>query len=500
MTARVLPIEQGERNKNAGTYRRIGLNRNDHRAGKSVLREFQPHVLAIQEKPPSPFTRTVLWVVVALLLTAVSWSWISRIPIMTTAPGKFTADAGVKVVQSLNSGTVSSLFVKAGEMVKAGQVLALLDPKVDLLKADSAKMDLMLNQLQQRRILGELGRRVASDEIPEATTATASMEKRVEAAQLEAQHSKIAVDEAQIRQAKASLASADATLEEYVERLAQDEVLVRDASPLISEGAISGQAFTQLKDQAIVDEGQLKSQREQIEQLSAGVAAAEEQKRLDILTFKAARYQDLEAAVGKTYDLTSQYSQAQRDAALDELRAPVNGRVQSVEIAGLGTVVQAGQTAATIVPSDSPLIVEVDLPSSDVGFLKVGQKTRIKLTAFPFEEYGSIPGKVLSVSPTAETNSGLSSLPDGDSHSPEIPQPQSDASSSKGDGSPVSPPTLFYRVRVQPAQTWLEVQGERHAMQAGMTATVDIETGQRRVLEFFLDPIIKYVHSGLAVR
>ena len=177
----------------------------------------------------------------------------------------------------------------------------------------------------------------------------------------------------------------------------------------------------------------------------------------------------------------------------------MNGNVQSVDIASLGTVVQAGQTVATIVPSDSPLVIEVDLPSSEIGFVRVGQKTQIKVTAFPFEEYGSIPGTVLSVSPSAESNSDLSSLPEGDSHQPVMPQSQNNAPSTDDSGR-ASPPTLFYRVRVRPERMWLYAENQRHSMRTGMTATVDIETGQRRVLQFFLDPIVKYIHSGLTAR
>jgi hemolysin D len=62
------------------------------------------------------------------------------------------------------------------------------------------------------------------------------------------------------------------------------------------------------------------------------------------------------------------------------------------------------------------------------------------------------------------------------------------------------PPVLYYRVKIVPARNWLNVQGQHQAMRAGMTASIDIETGQRRVLDFFLDPIIKYVQNGITVR
>ena len=468
-------------------------------ANRLVLRDFQPHALAIEETPPSPLTRIVLWSLVALLVTAVLWSWLSHIPIMATAPGKFVTDAHTKVVQSLNSGTVETILVRPGESVVKGQALVILDRKVNLARLDSVSRDLGFNRLQQHRILGELGGPGSSASLPGVTTDMIALEKHLASSQLAAQRSKIRVDEAQIRGARANLAAGSATLDEYIKREAEDSELARAAAPLVAEGALSGQEYTQLKDQVIVDEGQLLAQRQQVEQLSAALTAAKMQRDEDAQTFEAERYQDLESTASKSYDLTSQYAGAARDASLDQLTAPVNGTVQSVDVGSLGTVVQAGQTVTTIEPSDAPLVVEVDLPASQMGFLKVGQKTQIKVTAYPFEEYGSIPGQVLWVSPTADSTSELSSLPEGDSHQPVTPASQNNSQTDSSETTGSSPPTLYYRVRVQPDRIWLDAEGQRRTLRPGMTATVDIETGQRRVLDFFLDPIIKYVSNGMTV-
>lgn len=466
----------------------------------AVLREFQPHALAIEETPPSPFTGILLWGAVGLFLAALVWSWFSQIPIMTTAPARFMSDARTKVVQSLNPGTVREIRVKPGEAVTAGQILVALDPEVDRAKLVSTGKDLGLNGLKEQRVLAELGQPVKNSPVTGATQDMARLERNVASAQLAALRSKIEGDSAQVQEAKANLEAGKATLAEYLQRLDQDRDLAKSAEPLVAEGALSGAQYTQLKDQVIVDEGQLAAQRQQVGQLLAAVSAADKQLELDRRNFEADRYQDLETAVGKDYDLSSQYAQASRDATLDMLRAPTNGTVQSVDVASLGTVLQAGQTVATIVPSDAPLIVEVDLPAQDIGFVKVGEKTLIKVTAYPFEQYGSIPGKVIWVSPTAESTSTLSSLPEGDSHQPPTPSNQLPQPSGDDEAKGAAPPTLYYRVKVQPDRAWLTVEGQRRPMMPGMTASVDIETGHRRVLEFFLDPVIKYVNNGIVVR
>jgi hemolysin D len=475
--------------------------RRSGRTADRVLRDFQPHALAIEERPPSPFTGIVLWTLAALLATSIAWSAISHIPIMATAPGKFTTDAPVKVVQSLNTGTVDSILVVPGAAVTKGQALVTLDPKVDLEKVTSASKDLAFNRLQQRRIRSELDSPNDSRPTSSLGDGFGALERRLANAQLASQRSKIAVDEAQVRVAQANWAAGNATLDEYGRRAVQDTDLAKAATPLVSEGAISGAQYTQLEDQAIVAEGQLMAQRQQMDQLAAALAAAQKQLDEDKWVFQSDRYQELEQNVGKEPDLNSQYAQAARDEAVDELKAPVTGIVQSLELSSLGSVIQVGQTVATIVPSDAPLVVEVDLPASDIGFVKVGQRTQIKVTAYPFEEYGSIPGKVLWISPTADSSSDLSALPEGDSHQPVQPQSQSQAASGSGSDQTkgVPPPTLYYRVKVQPERTWLVAEGSRNNIRPGMTASVDIETGRRRVLAFFLDPVVKYIRNGVTV-
>lgn len=463
------------------------------------LRDFQPHALAIEESPPSPFTGILLWSLAALLLVAIGWSYVSEIPIMTSAPGRFVPDAHTKVVQSLNTGTVSAILVKPGDAVSKGQTLLTLDPGVDIAKVASAGRDLGLNFVQQQRILGELGLVGHAAAPPVDARAMATLESHLAASQLAAERSKLEVDRAQEREAEADLAAGRATLAEYAARATQDSGLAQSASPLVTEGAISGQEYTQLRDQAIVDEGQLRAQRQQVRQLAAALIAAHKRVQADAREFKSDRYQDLESSVGKGYDLKSRYAEALRDVAMDRLRAPVTGTVQTVDIASLGTVVQPGQTVATIVPRAAPLIVEVDLPAQDAGFIKLGQKTEIKVTAYPFEQYGSIRGKVLWISPTADSNSDLTSPPEGESHQP-VTQPSQSPQPGADQTKAASPPTLYYRIKVQPEQAWLEVDGKHHRMRPGMTATVDIQTGRRRVLDFFLDPVIKYIHTGFTVR
>lgn len=463
-------------------------------AARDLELEFQPHALAIQETPPSPFTRIVLWALAMLLVAVLVWAWSSTMPISTSIPAKFETEAHTKIVQSLNSGTVVKILVEDGQAVHRGQPLVELDPTTDQAALDSQSLSRTINQLQSRRIRAELSGRAAYAQMPGATSTMAAIEAGVMRADLEHLRSQMTSDRHQVSEAQANLAAGQATLVEYTQRAALDRQQVSDAAPLVPEGAMSGEEFNQLKAQSIQDIGKLAAQRQQIKQLRQAVQAARAQLAIDRTQFADSQYQALETTQGKSYDIESQYVAAKRQYQLDWLRSPVDGTVQDLNVASLGTVVQPGQTLATVVPGHAPVIVEADLPAQSAGFVKVGQRVSIKVTAYPFEQYGAVPGRVMWISPTAETQSSIAQAPAGEDH--QSGQPASAQTPARASDAP----TLYYQIHVRPERNWLSADGARHRLYPGMTATVDIHTGRRRVIDFFLDPIVKYLGNGLEVR
>ncbi|WCE95240.1 HlyD family type I secretion periplasmic adaptor subunit [Acidithiobacillus ferriphilus] len=469
-------------------------------ATPSTLRDFQPHALAIQETPPPPFARWILWIVASLLLIAILWAYFSRLPIMTTAPGKFVPQAHTQVIQSFDTGVVAAVLVHPGDTVEKGQELVRLNPEVNhsALKAETDM--LALTSVEQKRLEAELSGNPVALNASAATPAMLNLERSLEQSSLAHQKAEIADDQAQVREAQNSLAAGEAILAEYVQRTHTDMHLAMIAAPLVSEGALSGSHYDQLHDQAARDQGKKASQRKQDQQLTDALTAARDQLYKAKEKYRKSVLQKMETAVNDSYDLTKKKAQAAEQYQMDWLRAPVDGTVQSLSVASIGSVIQAGQTVATVIPGDTPLVLEADLPSQDIGFVKVGQKTQIKVTAYPFEQYGEIPGTVVWISPNAQTSNSLQELPAGENHQPTPPSSATAAKSGTNQTKPTSPPTLYYRIRVQPERTWLRIDGKKQAMGPGMTATVDIRTGDRTVLDFFLDPIVKYANNGLSIR
>ena len=163
--------------------------------------------------------------------------------------------------------------------------------------------------------------------------------------------------------------------------------------------------------------------------------------------------------------------------------------MQRVDVTTTGGVVTPAQSLVTIVPDGTPLIVEASLSNEDIGYVHVGQDVEVKVDTFPFQKYGALKGKLIWVSPDAEEKSqDNDDAKNGASNS----KPSPDFNSSK--------PSYAYKVHVSPDNTKFIVDGKTTSIQAGMTVQADITTDSRRIIEFFLSPVIKYLNDGLKVR
>ena len=156
--------------------------------------------------------------------------------------------------------------------------------------------------------------------------------------------------------------------------------------------------------------------------------------------------------------LQSELSAAQLALQHTTITAPVAGTLTTLEVRSAGTVLQSGQTIATIIPRGARLLVEAHVQNKDIAFIDKGMRTKLKFDAFPFQDYGIVDGTVIEVSPDAQTNSESSS---------------------------------FYKVMIAPAQTAIGGQGKNVPLRPGLTLSAEIVTERKTVLALLLEPIRK---------
>ena len=153
--------------------------------------------------------------------------------------------------------------------------------------------------------------------------------------------------------------------------------------------------------------------------------------------------------------LQSEITAAELSLQHTTITAPVGGQVTTLEVRSAGTVLQAGQTIATIAPAGSRLVVEAHVPNKDIAFIEKGLPAKLKFDAFPFQDYGVVDGTVTDVSPDAQFDKEVGS---------------------------------FYKVMIAPKQTEIVAEGKSIPLRPGLALTAEIVTERKSILSLMLQP------------
>jgi hemolysin D len=190
--------------------------------------------------------------------------------------------------------------------------------------------------------------------------------------------------------------------------------------------------------------------------------------------------------------LSRDLAKAEDRGRLFKLTAPVDGVVQQLAVHAPGAVVSQAQPVLMIVPENEGIAVEAALPNKDAGFVRPGQAVEIKVESFPFTRYGTVPGTVQTVSGDAVQG------PDSD---PTQRRPGTfGAGSNSSTGQTAEGQGAVYSVRIRPLADTIRVDGRDVALTPGMAVTAEIKTGKRRVIEYVLDPVMRYRDESLRER
>jgi hemolysin D len=457
-------------------------------------REFLPPLLEIQETPPSPVQRAVLWTLIALVVVLVIWATVGRISIIATAPGKFIPDGRVKQVQPLEASIVKAIHVKEGQRVRQGDVLLELDPTLSAAELASNVDKYGFNQLEQARLSAELTHSAPSYPHDGKMTDRVALEESIRRAREQAHAAKLAAARATVQEKTFALAAAAATLEKFEETTTIAAERESSARPLVETGALSRLDYLQLAEDLAKNRNDLAAQAKTVEQARAAVAEAERAAEQVARDHVADIYNDLDQRVTSEPGLKGDLDKSRELYSLKWLRAPVGGIVQKVDVTTIGQIVNPAQPLVTIVPDGTPLIVEATVSNEDIGYLDVGQQVQVKVDTFPFQKYGTLRGTLVWISADAEEKESESKDTDtrsGAASSDKSQSPEPNANSSVG---------YVYKVHIRTGLPQFRVHDAWRPVQSGMTVQADITTDHRRVIDFFLSPVVKYLDEGLAVR
>ncbi|MBC7945182.1 MAG: HlyD family type I secretion periplasmic adaptor subunit [Burkholderiales bacterium] len=433
--------------------------------------EFDSGTPRLREHPPSPLSRFVLYALLALFAILLCWAAFGRLDIIAVAPGRLVPQHSLQIVQPADSGIIKELLVREGDEVKAGQVLLRMDTGVSDADNKILRAELGAKNLQLRRIDAELNnkplKRLAND--------GGQMFLHVEAQYQERRRAYLdglAEVEAQLLKARQDLASALEVLAKLAQTLPHFREQEQVYDELLQDGSIAKLEARGKSRERIEKEQDLRSQDHTVASLEASITQA--QKRVEQITsnYRSQLHNERVDAAGQYQKLQQDMAKQKLRHALLELKAPQDGVIKDLSTHTVGAVVSPGTVLMTLVPNNDPLHAEVLVTHLDAGFVRPAQPVKVKLTAYPFQKYGMLEGEVRLISADAT-------------------EPQGEA---KGQASP------GYRTIVALRTPFIEREGQRHALSAGMQVSAEINLGSRTVLEYLLSPVQKTVHEAARER
>lgn len=440
-------------------------------AGASVpggrTTEFLPAVLEIQQVPPSPIGRAVLWTILAAFTAGTLWTTFGWIDIVATAQGKIIPSGYSKTIQPYETGVIASIHVQDGQTVKQGDVLIELDSTLNRADRDRAFNEYRAAKVEAARLRALIKGQAMFEAPPDAERASVLLQQQLlrdqfseyQATMAAAQH---LVDQRQaaVEQTQENILRLEATVPMETER-------AEAYRKLLEHEAVTRMDFLQAEGQRIDKAQELAGQKKKLRQDQAALAEAEKHYRAMASEFQQSKQAELSALETKATSLAQEVTKASQKAGLQRLIAPINGVVQQLAVHTVGGVVTPAQQLLIVVPQDHPVEVEAQVENKDVGFVKEGQPVEMKVETFQFTLYGTIPGSVLTVS---------------------------------DDAVPIEKVGLVYPVRISMDRSTMYVEGKQVNLSPGMAVTVEIKTGQRRIIEYLLSPLLKSMKESLRER
>lgn len=413
-----------------------------------------------------------MWLIMSFALIAVLWAVFGRMDIVAIARGKIVPNGRSKTIQPFETATVREIRVADGQRVRAGEVLLELDATSadadrarylnDLVsaRAQSARSRAMLTAISS----GELS---SLEKVAEASTERQIQEQRNFDGQYGEYQAKLTRIDADIARHEAELKSTQLIVRKLEQTVPIARQRAKDFRDLVDKAFISKHGYLEKEQARIEQEGDLATQRSRLTELAAALAEVRGQRAAQVAETRRLALDNLNEGEQKASTFHQELVKAESRGKLMTLRAPVDGTVQQLAVHTVGGVVTPAQALMVIVPSDNPLEVEAFIDNKDIGFVNAGQEAVIKVETFPFTRHGTIPAKVTHVSHDAINDE------------------------KKG---------LIYSMRVHLGRTTMAVEDKVVNLSPGMAVTVEVKTGQRRVIEYFLSPLLQYGNESLHER
>lgn len=421
---------------------------------------FMDDLDAISFASPRQASLVFLNTVCGLVVLFFIWAFFAHVDEITRGSGEVVPSRHSQIVQSLEGGILQDLLVKEGDLVKKDQILMRLKNVAFASEEKGAEAKLYSLSLRKARLEAEAKGTdfVIPDEMKAKSDSLAENERNLFLSRQEEYQNALNMIEnkiegvsAQIEETKSQIARDSQNISLIQKELAiTSKMVAQKAAPQIEE--------IRLRRELNDANGSLRGAQDKKSGLESDLNAAKKQKEDQEDKFRSQALGELNEVETELSGLLESLKGMGDRVDRAEIRSPVEGVVNNIAIRTVGGVVEPAMKLAEIVPVGDELKVQARVLPSDIAFLKVGQKARVKLTAYDSSRYGYLDGEVSRV--------GASSV-----------------NGPKGD--------VFFEIEVRTHKSYLGSAEHPLPITSGMVAEVNIITGKKSILEYLMRPFLR---------
>ena len=415
---------------------------------------------------------------ITLIICLIIWANFAVIDELTRGEGKVIPSTKIQKVQYLDGGLISEILVKEGEHVTIGQSLLKIDTTRVLASFDETQENIYSLEAKQVRLEQELKINY-NEKLPKLKFSAVLIENASEYIQSERQIFKnkfferknnLNIVRLQYLQRKQELKEIKATAAQLRQKLVLEKKQYVAMQGLVRSGSKSKLELIDKEKEVNQIKNDLETTILSISRTELSIEEAKSLRNEKEQTIKSAISIELQEEIAEITKIKSRLVTDTDKLEKTTIKSPATGTIKQININTIGAVVQSGVDLIEIVPDSDILFIEAKIDPKDIAFISPDLDVLVKLTAYDFSIYGGLKGNIIEIS--------ADSIVDTESK----------------DGK------SYYKVVVKTNKNYLEYNNEKLTIIPGMVASVDIVTGKKTIMDFFLKPILKVKQGSLHER
>lgn len=432
-------------------------------------KEFLPAVLAVTETPPSHAARLLTYVIISMFSVLVLWSIWGKIDIIATSQGKLIPASNIKTIQTLTDSEIEEIYVQEGQYVKAGDDLIKFNQtevqaNISRVKNEMEALEIAIARLQALLTDNPEQNFTYNDKINEYLV---KMHSNLLKSQMTEKSAKLEVLQGQINKAMKEQDTIQADVNRLNKILPSVEERISKKKILVDKQLIARLTFLEQEEELTNITEQRNVQIKKIAETEENIEYLKKEMRQYLAEFNNNLMKELTESSEKLKSYNQELIKYEEALKRTVVKAPLSGYVQQLVYHTKGGVVETAKPIMNIVPEDYKLEADVMILNKDIGFVQPEQDVEIKIDSFPFTKYGTIKGKVRNISGDAIKDEKLG---------------------------------LVYSARLTLLDNKITADGNIVLLKVGMGVTSEIKTGKRRVIEYLLSPVMKYLNESMRER